>query len=242
MNNDDPYHPSGVSLPAILLRRKVSNITKRSSDEIHAHNNRRIIADPDWYWTAEEIEERLQQTAVQLQLIQKQIQRGEECYVDEATHHNIYKGWDGYIDARSDVASQSAGGGPVGAPRRMPADHRWCSSSFTNVAAYVPHPPMGRYEPPNTAASDTVRSSTAKIPVGTSTAATDVAAVSIVQTAAGAATAAAAAALALQEAVSRKIKKDHSQDEPLSPESKRQIEAAALETQQRIKRKRRPMP
>jgi Histone acetyltransferase subunit NuA4 len=161
--NDDPYHPSGVALPAILRRKSMivnSNGAQNTTSTDGEISRRSIVAEPGFYWTAEEIEDKLQQTADKLQLIQKQIQRGEECYSEEAANHNIYKGWDGFIDARSDNAnsntqtatftttttssnSTSQMGG--GAPRRMPLDNRWFSGSFTDIAAYIQHKPMGRY-------------------------------------------------------------------------------------------------
>jgi hypothetical protein len=73
---------------------------------------------------------------VRIQLIQKQIMRGEECYHDE-TQFNVYRGWDGYTDARVDAGggssaahgASSSSSQTGGVYRRMPPDHRWFSNS-----------------------------------------------------------------------------------------------------------------
>jgi hypothetical protein len=180
----DPYHPTGVALPAILRRTlppsgdgvdesAATSVSRRGSQEGDGTND-------NCYWTADEMEEQMQQVAYQLQLIQKQIQRGEECYAEEASTHSIYKGWDGFIDARSDsmyngnsggsmaggiggggsngmggmagASSNMAGHPGMGPQRRMPADNRWFSNSFTDVASYQQNhkaatKPMGRFIP-----------------------------------------------------------------------------------------------
>jgi hypothetical protein len=169
----DPYHPTGRVLPAILRRTLPPKAPGGGDDE---RNDRfalsRIVDcedddddDANWYWTADALEEALPHAALQLSYIQNQIQRGEECYTEEASTHSIYKGWDGFIDARLDstfhnsasgngVLGSGGGGGAMNTslppPRRMPAEQRWFSNSFTDLAPYSgpqANRPMGRFVP-----------------------------------------------------------------------------------------------
>jgi len=148
MSSYDAYHPSGAALPAILQRKlKREGIEQRTTKEDVRITERN---DPGRVWTATSIEQGLQQTAAALQLIQKQIARGEECYVDEASQHNIYKGWDGFIDCRE--TNSSSGGVMTGPPRRMQSDNRWFSNSFNTSAdsrsvISSSYKPMGEYVP-----------------------------------------------------------------------------------------------
>ena len=85
-----------------------------------------------------------------MQNIQKQIARDEECYVDEASQHNIYKGWEGFIDCRESTNSSSSGGVMMGPPHRMQSDNRWFSNSFdtaTGNSIIKSYAPMGEYVP-----------------------------------------------------------------------------------------------
>lgn len=72
----------------------------------------------------------LRVAAHQLDVVQQQIQVGEETYESEAPHHNIFKGWDGYIDSRSSSDFTDT--------RRIPQDHRWFSGSFQGPTADSP--------------------------------------------------------------------------------------------------------
>lgn len=91
----DNYEPSGKALPRIL-----SGKGQGGSDEIEAQ---------------------LQATVRVWQTLQQQIQRGEDHYVEESGSFNIYKGWDGFIDARLFETM----------PKRF--DHRWFSSSIAHT-------------------------------------------------------------------------------------------------------------
>ena len=77
---------------------------------------------------SEELESRIWKATVAMVEVQKQIQRGEEAYYDETFNRgNIFKGWEGYLDAR-DVGNSDGVGG-----RRVPADFRWFSNSCKSI-------------------------------------------------------------------------------------------------------------
>jgi hypothetical protein len=102
MYPDDNYdEPSGKVLPRILRYGRDSGSSSSSSSR------------------TDEIEAQLQATVRAWQTLQQQIQRGEDHYVEESGSFNIYKGWDGFIDARLFETM----------PKRF--DYRWFSSSVS---------------------------------------------------------------------------------------------------------------
>jgi hypothetical protein len=103
MYPDDNYEPSGKVLPRILSSSGTGRGSGSSSDEIEAQ---------------------LQATVRVWQTLQQQIQRGEDHYVEESGSFNIYKGWDGFIDARLFETM----------PKRF--DHRWFSSSVSHTLSH----------------------------------------------------------------------------------------------------------
>ncbi|CAB9526232.1 expressed unknown protein [Seminavis robusta] len=71
--------------------------------------------------TATDLESRLWRASVALVEIQKQIHRGEETYYEDTFGHgNLFKGWEGFLDAK-DVGTASSS--------KPPRDSRWFSSS-----------------------------------------------------------------------------------------------------------------
>jgi hypothetical protein len=104
MYPDDNYdEPSGKVLPRILRYGRDSGSSSSSSSR------------------TDEIEAQLQATVRAWQTLQQQIQRGEDHYVEESGSFNIYKGWDGFIDARLFETM----------PKRF--DYRWFSSSVSHT-------------------------------------------------------------------------------------------------------------
>lgn len=125
---------SGVALPAILQRLFPQN------DHAAAAINTPKASQP-----SQDLDNMIQETMNALQLVHHQIMAGEECYVEEASTHNIFKGWDsGFIDAPSASALNSQ----PSSSTRLTSDHRWFSNSCSNVEAlYQQHQPLDRYVP-----------------------------------------------------------------------------------------------
>jgi hypothetical protein len=134
----DELNPlSGVMLPRVLCRKlqKQKETSKEGGDETSKDKNDEALslmnASANIIFTAEELEERISEAKKAMEDIQKQLCRGEESYYEETNNHgNLYRGWDAFIDAK-DAASvpQSLGT----SNRRMPADHRWFSSSCVSI-------------------------------------------------------------------------------------------------------------
>jgi hypothetical protein len=139
MRPDSPaFRRSGVALPLVLRERlrlqqgRTTPATVAVSPSVASTH----------IWTAAALEEQLVKLSRATVEIQKQIQRGEETYHDEAGTHHIFRGWDGFIDARD--PGGNAGAAPVpGGSRRMPGDARWFSSSCTNIARHMRPTPVG---------------------------------------------------------------------------------------------------
>jgi len=137
-------YPSGVQLP-FILRHKVEKAKakvaaeQQSSDasstrllkfmtnvNVPSKNtgNRELLQDQSF--TAQELGTYITKSNVSLQEIQKQIQRGEEAYYEETfSHGNVFKGWEGYLDAK-EATSQHSGPGPSG-NRRVPQGMYHCT-------------------------------------------------------------------------------------------------------------------
>jgi hypothetical protein len=105
MYPDDNYEPSGKVLPRILTSSGKGGRGRGGN-------------------TSDEMEAQLQATVRVWQTLQQQIQRGEDHYVEESGSFNIYKGWDGFIDARLFETM----------PKRF--DHRWFSSSVSHTLSH----------------------------------------------------------------------------------------------------------
>ena len=113
-------------------------------------------------FTTPQLSTLLNRTHAALDLIQRQLHRGEELYhADTDARGNLYKGWDAILDARSEdvgagesdfmgedpnfggggggfgfggMGSGTSGGGGTGPSRRMPLDNRWFSGSCPTFA------------------------------------------------------------------------------------------------------------
>ena len=71
--------------------------------------------DHDRVFTSHLLETLLMKSEVALVEVQKQIYRGEEAYYEETfSHGNVFKGWEGYLDAKESSASGSGGTGTGG--------------------------------------------------------------------------------------------------------------------------------
>jgi len=146
-NDEKTYRPSGVVLPRVLrekLRQERVDIQKNeallaSARSLPEEDRMRIM-------TARQIEEELWNTSGAIVEVQKQIQRGEESYYEEtqvAHGSNLFRGWEGFIDAR-DVGNANASHLPVGGnSRRMPGDFRWFSSTCNNISRHMKPFSMG---------------------------------------------------------------------------------------------------
>lgn len=65
--------------------------------------------------------------------LHKQIQRGEEAYYDDTYGHgNLFRGWESFVDSK-DIGGGGAPSQQLGS-RRIPADCRWFSGSFSNLS------------------------------------------------------------------------------------------------------------
>jgi hypothetical protein len=137
---------SGVVLPLVLRRKlqKQKQVSKEGTDETSKVENDEalsgMMATANRIFTAEELEERISLAKKAIEDIQKQLCRGEESYYEETNNHgNLYRGWDAFIDAK-DVGNSASVPQSLGTSnRRMPADHRWFSSSCGSVGR-LSHP------------------------------------------------------------------------------------------------------
>jgi hypothetical protein len=119
MYPDDNYdEPSGKVLPRILRNGRHSGSSGSNS-------------------RTDEIEAQLQATVRAWQTLQQQIQRGEDHYVEESGSFNIYKGWDGFIDARLFETM----------PKRF--DYRWFSSSVSHTLSHQVSACVSSRRPPD---------------------------------------------------------------------------------------------
>lgn len=133
--------PSGVQLPFILRKRVEEQRAKlaQEPDETKKKDattflTNVVAADDDEAaeaslskdqqnrsFTSENLENKIWKTSVALVEIQKQIHRGEETYYEETFGHgNVFKGWEGFLDAK-DVGALSSS--------KPPKDSRWFSGS-----------------------------------------------------------------------------------------------------------------
>lgn len=122
------YTPSGVALPPLLLRHVMKSKPEETTEPTSAATEEAAAPLPS-------LSSLLASTAQTWAHLQSQIQRGEDCYVEEAGIHNIYKGWEGYMDTRVTEAM----------PKRT--DHRWCSAKCTPVTN-VPYVATSTAAPP----------------------------------------------------------------------------------------------
>lgn len=78
----------------------------------------------DRAFSTRDLETLIIKSSVALAEVQKQIHRGEEAYYEETfSHGNIFKGWEGYLDAKDvSAASSSSNSGPTSGSgsRRVP--------------------------------------------------------------------------------------------------------------------------
>lgn len=137
--------PSGVSVPSILLQRLKQQQADASSALESSHAVLPQSTIPGALSEASSVEDQLlRRTSQALMEIQKQIQRGEETYYEETQAYynsSLFRGFDTIIDARAINLNSHSNGMPGGGnsnnsqsgPRRMPADFRWFSSSFTSI-------------------------------------------------------------------------------------------------------------
>ena len=141
----DPNTMSGLALPAVF-NEKVQEANARNSVggtsssllpsvalSSTSSSNPRIF-------TVQELEAKLRVTSQAIVNLQKQIVRGEETYYEEtqqAHGSNLFRGFDTYIDSRATDSSGERSNHSGSAPRRMPGDYRWFSSSFSNISKYI---------------------------------------------------------------------------------------------------------
>ena len=138
-NNSHEQHGtfSGVQLP-FILRQKVREAQAKAAQEagIDTNEDKFMTAkldlstgesststltstdhtiDHDRVFTSHHLETLLMKSEVALTEVQKQIYRGEEAYYEETfSHGNLFKGWEGYLDAKESASSGSGSGGTGG--------------------------------------------------------------------------------------------------------------------------------
>jgi hypothetical protein len=158
---------SGLLLPLVLRRKlqKQKQASEEGTDDTSEDKNDEALsgmnATANRIFTAEELEERISRVKTAMEDIQKQLCRGEESYFEETNNHgNLYRGWDAFIDAK-DVGSGTAVPQSLGTSnRRMPADHRWFSSSCGSVGRLTRPAPLSTRNLSTTEKVSYVRSET----------------------------------------------------------------------------------
>lgn len=143
-NNRTFNFPSGVKLPFALRKKVEEERAKVRADSQTTKDEYKFMTavEPPGdsanatlsddlvgrVFSSEDLEKRIWKATVAMVELQKQVHRGEETYYDETFNHgNIFKGWEGFLDAK-DVGNSDGIGG-----RRVPADFRWFSSSCRSV-------------------------------------------------------------------------------------------------------------
>ena len=143
--NTDTYEISGVALP-LVFREKLRALEANAVAGGGLDSNRGRSDEQDRVFTVAELESKLKLTSQAIVNLQRQIVRGEETYYEEtqqAHGSNLFRGFDSYIDSRapSSTVGHTLGDRPshhsTSAPRRMPGDYRWFSSSCSNIAKYI---------------------------------------------------------------------------------------------------------
>ncbi|KAL7581376.1 hypothetical protein ACA910_021968 [Epithemia clementina (nom. ined.)] len=140
------YRVSGVAVP-LVFEEKLRAIASRDAAGEGARVQTASTLRPgtatgdtnDRVFTVAELEAKLRATSQAIVNLQKQIVRGEETYFEEtqqAHGSNLFRGFDTYIDSRAPSAGDSSNHS-TSAPRRMPGDYRWFSSSCSNISKYI---------------------------------------------------------------------------------------------------------
>jgi hypothetical protein len=105
-------------------------------ERLNAEHSHRIF-------TSEELETNLQLLSQKAAMVQRQIQLGEEVYLEETSAHgNLFVGWKEIIDLR-DLASGTSQTTGVSTTKRMPNEYRWFSNSAnaTSTTASIKNKP-----------------------------------------------------------------------------------------------------
>lgn len=119
-------------------------------------------------FSAQEIERHMQKISKHVLVdIYRQIHRGEESYYEETNGHgNIFRGWDTFVDSRDALGSVGASSVPQGGSRRIAADNRWFTSSYSSVPRPA-RPPSLQWNKPLSSDASNIFPSAAQ-PDGTS--------------------------------------------------------------------------
>ena len=140
-SNSAAFRLSGVTLP-LFLRKKWNEQQSQPDDENDFNSKEKAremlpmhprpsLLEENAVFTADEIEQLISHSSINMIEMQKQLYRGEEMYHEETNSHgNLFVRWDAFVDIRDLTGSSSTQG--TGS-RRMPTDNRWFSGSCRSV-------------------------------------------------------------------------------------------------------------
>ena len=170
-------HPSGLMLPKVLrdqLQQSLkensgglnnnrpddsNNDTAYEAIQICRHQNQ----NRERYWSVTEIIDMLNATSQKIQNVQTQIINGEDYYVNNVTSISVYNTKNNYsdsttfLDSKTDststnnypTSSNTGSNATTNSNGSLNNQHRWFSSSFTNIKPHeqnIPYPTIPRKE------------------------------------------------------------------------------------------------
>ena len=169
-------NPSGLMLPKVLRDQLQQSLKENGEGNERREDcfdtnleenkqSRHQIQDKERYWNVVEIVDMINATSQKLQNIQTQITNGEDFYVNNVTSISVYNSKNNYSDSTTFLdsktestssnnytSSSNTGGNTTTNSHGVSINHnqhRWFSSSFTNMKPYqqsVPYPTIPRKE------------------------------------------------------------------------------------------------
>ena len=166
-------HPSGLILPKILRDQLQQSLHEKGDEHDDSNDTNyeesKICRNQDQnmerYWNVTEIVDVINATTQKIQNVQTQILNGEDYYVNNVTSLSVYNSKNNYsdsttfLDSKTDStnannypSNSNAGGNSTTNSYGMNSNnnqHRWFSSSFTNITPYqqtIPYPSIPNKE------------------------------------------------------------------------------------------------